>query len=337
MGTVISATAGPGIIIAVDGGGSKTDAVGLDGFGNVVARAHGEGSSPHLVGLDASVTSIGSLVGLLLAQSGASKVERVHVYLSGLDVSIEVDAFRNAISDQPWAQGHVVVDNDLFALLRAGTSERDAVAVVCGTGINCIGVRADGAVVRYASLGMISGDWGGGFALGEWALWHAARGEDGRGPETALRQEVPRALGLTNIQEVTEALHFGRLTRSSLARLSPVVFAASAAGDSVAASIVDRQAQEIVTLAVNTMRRLELTARSIPVVIGGGVIAGRDPRLLEGIYRGLTDAAPHADIKIVSSPPILGAALLALEASDATESVLATARAALSVEIMAIH
>ncbi|CAN5153179.1 hypothetical protein BH11ACT1_BH11ACT1_04620 [soil metagenome] len=49
------------------------------------------------------------------------------------------------------------------------------------------------------------------------------------------------------------------------------------------------------------------------------------------------DAAPHAHIEIVSSPPILGAALLALEASDATESALATARAALSVEIMAIH
>lgn len=100
---------------------------------------------------------------------------------------------------------------------------------------------------------------------------------------------------------------------------------------------VDRQAQEIVTLAVNTMRRLELTARSVPVVIGGGVIAGRDPRLLDGIRRGLMDAAPHAHIEIVSSPPILGAALLALEASDATESALATARAALSVEIMAIH
>jgi N-acetylglucosamine kinase-like BadF-type ATPase len=337
MDAVIAATAGPGIIIAVDGGGSKTDAVGLDESGNLVARAHGDGSSPHLVGLGASVRSIGSLVGLLLAQSGASKVERAHIYLSGLDLSAEVDAFRIAIADQPWAQGHVVVDNDLLALLRAGTSERDAVAVVCGTGINCIGVRADGAVVRYASLGMSSGDWGGGFALGEWALWHAARCEDGRGPDTALRQEVPRALGLTTVQEVTEALHFGRLAHSSLARLSPVVFAASAAGDSVAARIVDRQAQEIVTLAVNTMRRLELTTRSIPVVIGGGVIAGRDPRLLEAIDRGLTDATPHAHLEIVASPPILGAALLALEASDATETALATARAALSVEIMAIQ
>ena len=40
--------------------------------------------------------------------------------------------------------GHVVVGNDTLALLRAGTERGWGVAVVCGAGINCVGVGPDG-------------------------------------------------------------------------------------------------------------------------------------------------------------------------------------------------
>ena len=42
---------------------------------------------------------------------------------------------------------------------------------------------ADGRTIRYPSLGTISGDWGGGWHLGERALWFAARAADGRGAQ----------------------------------------------------------------------------------------------------------------------------------------------------------
>jgi N-acetylglucosamine kinase-like BadF-type ATPase len=66
------------------------------------------------------------------------------------------------------------VENDSFALLRAGTADANAVAVVCGAGINCVGTRADGKTSRFLSLGKISGDWGGGNQLGYDTLWHGS-------------------------------------------------------------------------------------------------------------------------------------------------------------------
>ncbi|WP_033373662.1 N-acetylglucosamine kinase [Glaciibacter superstes] len=326
-----------GIIVAVDGGGSKTDAVALDETGAVLARARRPGTSPHMIGLAASVAVVNELVEEVTRAANDGPVLRAHLYVSGLDLPVEIADFERAIRRLPWANelwaaGGIVVDNDLFALLRAGTNEKDAVAVICGTGINCVGVGADGRTVRYASLGMISGDWGGGFALGESGLWHAARAEDGRGPETILRREIPRAYGLETVSEVTEALHFKRVTRASLADLSPVVFGASAGGDLVAGSIVDHQAEEIVTLAATTLRRLDLLERAVPVVLGGGVIAARDARLTEEMRRGLDAQAPHAHLELVSSPPILGAALLALEAQGASSGALAAAQIELSVE-----
>ena len=226
-----------------------------------------------------------------------------------------------------WADA--VVDNDLFALLRAGTSEPDAVAVVCGTGINCVGVRADGAVVRYPSLGMTSGDWGGGWHLGEQALWHAARAVDGRGPATVLASAIPAVYELADVPAVIEALHFGRIPGSDLARLAPAVLAASRAGDAVAQGLVDRQAEEIVVFAATTLRRLELLDREVPVVLGGGVIGSRDERLLAAVERGLGERAPLARITVVTAAPILGAALLALEAAGASADALDAAASSL--------
>jgi N-acetylglucosamine kinase-like BadF-type ATPase len=323
----VGALSGRPLAIAVDGGGSKTDAVALELDGRIAATARGTTSSPHLIGTEESAVLVAGLIAELLEQTGPRPLAAVNLYLSGLDLPVEIERFRTRLDGTPWRDA--VIDNDLFALLRAGTDEHDAVAVVCGTGINCVGVRADGAVVRYASLGMISGDWGGGWHLGERALWHAARAVDGRGPATSLADAVPAVFGLGSVQEVIEALHFGRLPNSDLSRIAPAVFACARDGDAVAGAVVDRQAAEIVTMAATTLTRLELLDRPVPVVLGGGVIGGRDRRLLDGIERGLAQRAPDARMELVTAAPILGAALLALESAGAPPEALAAARSAL--------
>ena len=60
-----------------------------------------------------------------------------------LDLPSEVATFAGALARRSWSGATTVVDNDLYALLRSGTSEPDAVAVVCGTGINALGRRSD--------------------------------------------------------------------------------------------------------------------------------------------------------------------------------------------------
>ena len=118
-----------------------------------------------------------------------------------------------------------VVDNDLFALLRAGTDEPDAVAVVCGAGHQLRRPRAPtGAVARFPALGTISGDWGGGGHLAALALWHAARGEDGRGPATALTDAVTDHFRPATVEEIACALHLGEIAWSRLDELAPILF-----------------------------------------------------------------------------------------------------------------
>ena len=272
---VVAADAG-GVIVAVDAGGSKTDAVALGLDGSVIAFRRGTGGSPHQEGLQGAVAVVDALIGQV---AGTSPVAHASLFVSGLDLPIEIDEYRTAIADFAWASPSTEVANDLFALLRAGTDEPNAIAVICGTGINAVGVRADGADVRFPALGEISGDWGGGSGIGIAALWHAARDVDGRGPHTELTAAIVAALGVASVGSLIEDLHFGRRATADLAMLTPTVLDAAEAGDAVARAIVERQAEEIAAFVKACVTRLDLADVALPVVLGGGVIGSHQPML----------------------------------------------------------
>lgn len=326
-------SAASGLVLAVDGGGSKTDVVLLDTSGEVLAWERGKGSSPQLEGLDGSVRIIDDLIVRALEGRDPSDLAQVSLYLSGLDLEEEIVAFRGAVIGLPWAAGSLTVDNDLHALLRAGTDAPDAVAVICGTGMNAIGVRRDGVHARFAALGPLSGDWGGGTELGDAVMWHAARAEDLRGPDTALRTLLLERLGAPSVAALIEDVHLGRRPEDSFGMLAPLVFEAAAAGDTVAREIVQRQADEVVAYVKACVQRLGLHDGEVPVVFGGGVARSRDPLLLDGITAGLDRTVPNARLSVVDAPPVLGAALLALAGAGGDAGAMEKARAELSSDV----
>nr|WP_218853528.1 BadF/BadG/BcrA/BcrD ATPase family protein [Schumannella luteola] len=319
------------IVLAVDGGGSKTDVVAIDLDGRVVGHARGDGTNPQTKTWASSRPTLDALRSAALTAAAGDvvglderRIVATHVYLAGLDLAEELDEGARELAHWSNADGSpAVVDNDLFALLRSGTLSPDAAVVVCGTGINALAVRVDGATARFPALGDISGDWGGGSYLGNRALWHAARAADGRGPATSLVDAVPAALGLASVSAVTEAFHFGRLPGEAINRLSPVLLTAASAGDEVARGVVDQQADEIVLMATVALRRLGLLEKDVPVVLGGGVLAAQHPLLTARIVSELARLAPHATPTWVTAPPMLGAGLAALEAAGAAPEALA--------------
>jgi N-acetylglucosamine kinase-like BadF-type ATPase len=320
------------LVLAVDGGNSKTEVVLVGGGGETLAQVRGPGSSPHHLGVEGAVDLLDDLVQKAAAQAGLTGggpvAELAEVYLAGVDFPPEQVAASAAVERRGWAREHVV-DNDSFALLRAGTDAVDAVAVVCGAGINCVGVDRDGRHARFASLGRISGDWGGGMELGDEALWWAARHDDGRGPATALATLVPAFFGLPDVPSVYEAIHFGRLEHSRLVELAPTVLGASRDGDPVARGIVTRLAEEVVTFARAALTRLDMLDRPTTVVLGGGVLAARDPVLLGEIETRLAAAAPLAVPTVTEVSPVVGAALLGLDRCGAPSSAKLALRTAM--------
>lgn len=303
-------------VLAIDGGGSKTDVVVVDVDGAVLAHAQGPSSQPQLVGLPTALAVLDELVGKVAAtvrRSGGEPVaDHAAVYLAGLDLPQELSAVREQVDQRSWGR-QAVVAGDTFAVLRAGTESPDAVAVVCGTGINCVGRNAAGATTTFPALGMLTGDWGGGHHLGQLAIWHGARAEDGRGEPTSLQRLVADHFGYGSLQQVGEAMHLGELDARRIGELSPVVLAAAADGDPLAGQLVDRLAEEIALLAIVSLRRLGLRDSPADLVLGGGVARARHPRLLSGIEQRVLASSPAVHLVVVDDPPVVGAALLGLD------------------------
>jgi N-acetylglucosamine kinase-like BadF-type ATPase len=309
--------AGGDLVLAVDGGNAKTDLALLDASGALLSLVRGAGSSTHGLGIEGAVEVLEGLLEAAVVRAGLDTLDgpvatTAQMLLAGADLPEEQAALLARIERQHWSE-RLVVDNDTLALLRAGTDRGWGVAVVCGAGINCIGVAPDHRQVRFPALGAISGDWGGGGDVGLAALMAAARGADGRGPRTVLETAVPEHFGLSTPLDVSRAFHLMQLPLPQLGELAPVVLAAYEQ-DEVAAGIIGRLADEVVAFARATLRRLELTALDPDVVLGGRLLKSAAPTVIETITQGVAEVAPDARVVVSPSEPIVGAALLGLDA-----------------------
>jgi N-acetylglucosamine kinase-like BadF-type ATPase len=322
------------LYLAIDGGNSKTDVVLGTGDGQILGFVRGPGSSPHNIGLSGSMTVLDGLIQSARTRAGLAPetvIDLVAVYLAGADLPIEVQRLHTSVTAMGWA-ADAVVDNDTFALMRAGTDSPDAIAVVCGAGINCVGRVADGRTARFPALGDISGDWGGGHHLAERALWHAARGEDGRGTPTTLSAAIAIHLGRPTVESVATGLHLGEIDIAAVHGLSPVLFAVAATGDPVACQLVQRQVDEILALHRVAAERLDIRRTPHALVFGGGLLRARLPLLHEPLLTGIRAYAPLAEVTVLVDAPVAGAALLALDALGTVGGAEAAVRAALHRE-----
>jgi len=317
-------TVAPVDILAVDGGNSKTDIVLVGRDGRLLAAGRGPTVSHQQVGLETGLTTFLRLVGAAadrargVADHGALATDRgpvaeVGLYcLAGADFASDLRRLEAAYRRAD-ASAEVMIMNDAFAGLRAGTSRPWGAAVVMGQGVNVAGIGRDGRRIHHAPGDPTSGDWGGGRDIGGQALAAAIRARDGRGTRTTLERALPAHFGLRRPGDVTRAVYEARIDDRRLSELAPVVFAEAMAGDAVARVIVDRTADEAAALALSVIRALRLVRTDVEVVLCGGIFRASDPAFHERIRARIHVVARRARVVVLRAPPVLGAALLGLD------------------------
>ena len=245
---------------------------------------------------------------------------RTGVYcLAGVDLPVDEDG-----SPRPSAPAAGVAPttscNDSLAVLRAGARSGWGVGVVCGSGLNCVGLGPDGAVSasrRSANCPAISppgGSW-----LGVRALGLALRSRDGRGEPTALAELVPAHFGLPDPEAVLTAVYTGELDYGRLFELAQVCLDAAGAGDEVAAGAVGVLADEVVVMVTAAARRLGVADDEVEVVLGGGLFEGLHPGFVGAVESGVREVVPAAVFRRLQAVPVLGAALLGMDQVGAPE------------------
>ena len=302
------------VVLAVDGGNSKTDVVLVGDDGEVLgARARARSARRITSGSTAAWTCSSSCSARPAATSAGRAADVGVLLLAGVDFPDEEAACRKRSSARGWV-GRTIVGNDTFAVLRAGTERGWGVAVVCGAGINCVGVAPDGRHVRFPALGAISGDWGGGRDVGMAALGPRPRGaRTGAGRERASSGSCRRTSASTRrtsscARYTSAASPSGDVIGSRRSSLPPPTTTPSRRRSSTGSSA------EVVAIARAALdpprpdRRAALTSCSAAACCSRG-----DVRLLRGIETGLRELGPQLVIDAAMSPPIVGAALLGLD------------------------
>ncbi len=311
-------------LLAVDGGASKTDVWLLSADGVRLGVARGEGCNHQLIGMDRAMTALDATVRAAAQDAGISDptfpvAGTAVLCLAGLDLPVDEERLVPAVQSRSWAASAIVV-NDSMAVLRAGASSGWGVAVVCGSGLNCVGRGPDGSVVRFPSLGELSGDLAaGGSWLGVRALGLALRSRDGRGEPTVLAELVAAHFDRDSVESVLGDVYSGELGFGRLFELARVCMDAAAGGDEVAAQAVGLVADEVAAMIRAAVTRLDVRRDDVEVVLGGGLFDSGYEGFSGRIEAAVHTVAPRARFRRLEAPPVLGAALLALDASGASD------------------
>ncbi|HET7182440.1 MAG TPA: BadF/BadG/BcrA/BcrD ATPase family protein [Candidatus Limnocylindrales bacterium] len=306
-------------VLAVDGGNSKADLALVAADGTLLAAVHGPSISHQAVGLETGMANLEALARRAADAAGLARdlrpiAERAVHCLAGADYPEDVRLLQRAIRALGLSTT-LEIRNDTFGALRAGTHRPWGVVLICGRGVNGAGVAPNGKTIRFDGVGTYSGDWGGGGGIGLAAIAAAVRGRDGRGPRTRLERDVPAFFGVASPPAMTKALYLEQIPRGRITELAPLVFQAAADGDGVARGILDRLADELVAMATALIHRLRLAHLDPEVVLAGGVFRNQDQAFHDRLEAGIHAVAPRAELRRLAAPPVLGAALIGLDAA----------------------
>ncbi len=302
---------GEQVVIGVDGGGTKPEAVVINASGHVRGGGLAGSSNHNSVGIEMAAIALRQVCRQALELAGAtmSDVVAICLCLAGAgrarDQALVGDLAR-AIHPFP----RVLVYPDAVGALAAGTGQLLGVALIAGTGTIALGYDHRGRSARAAGYGALLADYGGGFWIGMEALHAIVRAADGRGPKTALTERALAYLGIAETEGLVAWTYREVFDWQRFAALVPVVSESAHTGDEVARDILRRAAQHLADSALAVVRRLDMQKELFDLVLSGSV--WRAGELIQTPLRAAVLAhAARAHFILPTRSPAVGAALLA--------------------------
>ena len=296
-----------GHVLGVDGGGSATRSVIISTEGEALATARAGPSNPITMGAERALANILQAVDEASARCGVHEFLASRLGVAGTDRSKLrqelLDGMRSTFGDK-------AIVSDAASALAGGTGCRPGVVVIAGTGSIAYGENRLGETARAGGWGWRLGDEGSGYTIGLKAIMAALRAQDGRGPETVLKQKIVSHLGLGSMEDIVDWVYEPGREPRDIAYLVPLVREAEAEGDEAAALVMAEAGAKLGFVANAVIRRLGMSGE-FPVSLNGGVFKQPSGYIIafEEVVR--REASECALIK-PRMPPLLGSGLLAL-------------------------
>ena len=302
-------------LLAVDGGGTKTEVMLANTTGEVLAVQKYAGTNLNSVGLERAISILECALEEFsnLAMQNDIKIAGIYFGLAGgVNGDNQQNIFdyfkNNYFKEIPFSNA----GDDLNAVNVGVKNAPNGIAVIAGTGSNVM-LKKDGVILPNPLLsgwGYLFDNGASGFDFGRDAVIAAKAEYNGTGPKTIITKMLEEKLGRSVFDSLEYLYSNGA---KPVASLAPIVFDAYRFGDKIAEQIIDKQIDNV---AMMIKKGHEIIGKETPAIVGlvGGIFAHEIPIFsqklgmkLEGnltmqfpresqIYGALMEAAKNAGV-----------------------------------------
>lgn len=249
------------LLIAIDGGGTKTEFILYTEYGEILERRQLGGSNPNTVGMTNAQTLLRTGIDQLMSVN--PDIRAGYAGIAGCGIRENQRKILSFLKKSyPGVRWNVA--SDVPNVIYSAPVEDRCIAVICGTG-SVVYAKTPESAHRVGGWGYLWESGCSGYDFGRDALQAALAAQDGVAPQTCLTELIETRLGgdvWENIGQIYQ------LHQEEIASYASTVFEAYSQADAVAAQIIEKNAAQLAVWINAAAARYDC---GTDVVIAGGL------------------------------------------------------------------
>jgi N-acetylglucosamine kinase-like BadF-type ATPase len=310
------------MILAVDQGSSKTVVVLINKDGQILAHGKAGGACYFTSSVPKAFAEIEAAASSALGDAGSAykDIKRIYAGLAGANWPDEIDMLTREMKSR-FKVDAVTVCNDCVIALRGGSNKENSIVVCAGSALNAA-IMINGEVRQVMNNYIDSTDQGG-IALANRTLQAVFESQTGIRKPTILTDRLLDYFGYDKIDDLLIGRDHKKL-KSPLYNVVEILLRTADENDGVALDVIYEFSESVSRYITSSIRKYDLIGKDCDIVLSGGVFKSYNPLFCETISVAVHRVSRQANIVNAKYEPIIGAALLGLEAENASETAVRT-------------
>jgi len=294
-------------MLAIDGGGTKTEVAVATETGEIISRSYSGPSNwtttPRKIAQENMIEGIESA----LKQVPGIKIDLITAGVAGAArKEWELKEFLESLN----IAKEVIVTTDAHIALVGALLGMEGIIVIAGTGSISYG-RRDDRERRTGGWGYLLGDEGSAYDVGRRGMMAALKAYDGRGEKTLLLDMFYEYLGQGDVEALIRIIY--ERPKDIISGFARYVVRSGEMGDMVALDILNTASYELSLLGISTAEGLGYQRENrFNLAYTGGFFKAKDI-VVEPFVNFIKEKFPDASIFPAKAEPVVGAIILGKE------------------------